>query len=308
MYAAQNRINRSPIAFRIHAPLPLTQRVPFGARTLRMCITRISKRLPLTAIIRRCACTKAEEKGIKDSRRLFFSLLGLAVIMIVILLVMPPQSDAGNQIVSDIIDDSPYVDMDELSLWENGAFSLDNIGGESAVTIDGPEDISDTEDTAEQDSEADVIPSGDEGIAAVYDSPVMSETPLYTVLSDGVWSAVGIATNPNQVYGEDGVFTFDQMYGYRYYVQFFNGNTFNIALVEDEITEETHTYELMDSYYCEGLRNTDGVGYRFYYGADGRLYLCLYYYVGDGSEPDITDFIVFEQKGATVDWNALDAS
>lgn len=126
--------------------------------------------------------------------------------------------------------------------------------------------------------------------------------PLYTVLTDGVWSFIGVANNPNHVGGSDGDFTLGDAAGNMYFLEFFVDETMNILIQEDTTTEEIHYYEIMDTHYADTFLIEGTYGYRFYYGRDGLLYMCFYYDDGNGEYPDITDFFVFDQLGAQVDW------
>jgi hypothetical protein len=139
----------------------------------------------------------------------------------------------------------------------------------------------------------------------VFDAPTWSTDPIYMVIDEGgVWTSVGIATNPNQVSGSEGVFNLDDIEGCMYYMEFFADLTWNFKYDEGVTGVETRWYEIMDTEYCDTFMDEDGMGYRFYYGNDGRLYMCFYSEVGGGNYPDLSDFLVFERKGDTIDWAA----
>lgn len=140
----------------------------------------------------------------------------------------------------------------------------------------------------------------------VFDTPVLSTEPVYQVLSNGVWTSVGVATNPYQLYGEDGTtFDVDAFDDFMVYVEFFADETYSMKSVDGTTVDmETDYYEIMDIEYVDGYTDEWDTGWRFYYGDDGRLYVCLYEDMWDDTYPDVSDFIVFELRGDTVDWNA----
>ena len=194
----------------------------------------------------------------------------LCVVLAVVLIVVFVRKSAEDKALADIIEASPHVDMNDFDDWE----------GEYSLPVDGDS----------------------YGSFVAFDTPSWSQEPLYTVLTEGVWTSVGIATNPYQVNGDDGVFYLSDFDSYMYYAEFYNDLTCNIKFNEDTEQLESLYYEIMDTDYCDTYMDEDGVGYRFYYGSDGRLYMCLYYDAGDGTYPDISDFVVFELKGDYVEW------
>ncbi len=356
-------------------------------------------------------------KGLKIT---FFSLLGFMVILFVILILVLGSSEAINNddIIKGIIEQEPKVDMEAISKWDKGAFSINNIGassqtnlsdymsvwrllgmkvhptddayskefdpasGEAYIALDDegqlhsityfPDGVEASHKTVAYSFDNGMVmceasegaPEGscirleiikDRLVAATWlddtlltdyaiyektdktyhelidttlketSSPTPTETtqpvkdefefdvyqtpsfppksPLYTVLTKGVWTSVGIATNQNQMGGDDGKFALEDTQGCMYYLEFFDDQSYNLKYVEDEIQVEYDIYEIMDEHFCDGSPNENGIGKRFYYGAEGLLYMCLYYDAGDGAYPDVTDYIVFELKGDKVDWD-----
>ena len=140
----------------------------------------------------------------------------------------------------------------------------------------------------------------------IFDSPVWSSEQIYKqVDKGGVWTSVGLASNPNQAGGTDGVFTLSDFEDCMYYVEFFADQTWSILYDEAGDTGVKSSYfEIMDFEYLDTYDYDEGYGYRFYNGSDGRLYMCLWSDMGDGTYPDLSDFVVFELKGDTVDWSA----
>ena len=243
-----------------------------------------------------------KNKGLKIA---LLSVGGACIIALAVLLVLLLRPGSGN--VGAILNAEPTVDMNQLENAGTDEFSLAGVGdGASGDTDTTPGNNSgsvDFEIVTQQPSETQ---SGqDTGSLKYYDTPGQSEVPMYTVLTEGVWTSVGLATNSYQISGENGVFTLDYFEDCMYYVEFFNDLTFNIRFDEEGyVSDEMYDYEIMDTAYCDSYLDEDGLGIRFYYGADGRLYMCIYMDLEDGTYPDASDFFVFEQMGDTVDWGA----
>lgn len=232
---------------------------------------------------------------------ILISLAGLCVVLAVVLLIVL-KPFGGNDGGSTSLQTPPNNNASSYSGAgdTNNAFADQNDPVVSYTSPDAGQ--SDATDSAIGELENNGQSSG--GSMISFDTPAWSKEPIYTVLTNGVWTSVGLATNPNQQYGEDGVFYISDFEGCVYYVEFYNDLTCNIKYIEDTSGVETYDYEIMDIEYCDTYSDGDGLGYRFYYGNDGRLYMCAYEYMEDGTYPDITDFLVFEFTGDYVDWSA----
>ncbi len=251
---------------------------------------------------------------------LIISLAGLCVVIAaVLILVLKPFSSNGENATAST-SDAPVIGVeDDLNVVEP-----DN----DTSVFDDSDGLNDTEDSfnsydfgsagdnAAGNSAAPSAPTGTLTPSAapgssstqeltMFNVPAWSQDPIYTVIDPGgVWTSVGLATNPNQVSGSDGVFTLADYEGCVYYAEFFADLTWKIKFDEaGDIGVGTAYYEIMDLNYADIYEYDDSYGFRFYNGSDGRLYMC-FYLIDDDLYPDASDFVVFEKKGDTVDWAA----
>ncbi len=257
---------------------------------------------------------------------IIISLACLCVVIaaVLIIVLLKPFSSSGNNVIeanlpSSLQDGSGNGGTEDIILPDDNDGEIEDID----ELFGDPEDAGDLEDTELPDNtepiETDPSPSGTGNPLSVspdvqtgamdalvmFDAPVWSAEPIYkTIDLGGVWTSVGIASNPDQISGEDGVFYLSDFDGCMYYFEFFEDLTWNIKYIEDDSGIESRLYEIMDIEYCVTFMDDDGVGYRFYNGNDGRLYMCYYADMGDGTYPDLSDFVVFERKGDSIDWAA----
>ena len=247
---------------------------------------------------------------------LIISLIGLCIVIaaiLVIVLVKPFSS--GSSVIEaslppSIQDDASSIDDEHVSTDDNDIYVPDSDLPDVTATP-GDDGASGTEqDDAVVPSEAGGQPSPSPSAVSteafiLFDLPAWSTEPIYKSIEEGgVWTSVGLAINPNQVGGEDGKFYLADYKDCMYYIEFFNDLTWGIKYDEAGDTGvETALYEIMDIEYADIYGYDDTYGFRFYNGSDGRLYMCLYQ-IDDDLYPDISDFIVFEKKGDTVDWAA----
>lgn len=76
----------------------------------------------------------------KSLKVVFFSLLGLVGILFVVLIVVLASGGANNaksddEIVKEILEQEPKVNMQEISDWDKGVYSINNIGSSSKANL-----------------------------------------------------------------------------------------------------------------------------------------------------------------------------
>ena len=256
---------------------------------------------------------------------LLIALAGVVVVTAAVLVIVlaKPFSSSNNTVINASLPSSNQYESssnDDVFVPDDDSYVLDSdtVAGDLDVTETPVNDIQDNSGQAD----AGVVPSQPGGQLAsspspspspsvadsgqslmIFDTPTWSTDPIYYVIEEGgVWTSVGLATNPNQCDGEDGVFSLSDFEGCTYYIEFFNDLTWNIKYDEyGDVGVETAWYEIMDTEYADIYAYDDTFGFRFYNGSDGRLYMCLYQIDGE-LYPDSSDFLVFEKKGDVVNW------
>jgi hypothetical protein len=87
-----------------------------------------------------------------------------------------------------------------------------------------------------------------------------------------------------------------------YYVEFFNDLTFNIRFDEDGYVATSLSITRLWTPLTATDTRRRRAGVQVLLRERRLLYMCVYIDMEDGTYPDASDFIVFEQKGDTVDW------
>jgi membrane-associated protease RseP (regulator of RpoE activity) len=134
--------------------------------------------------------------------------------------------------------------------------------------------------------------------AGVFPNPTWAKnTSIKDVLLSDKWHSVAIATNTNQVAGQDGVLVMDELIE-RYYELTFRRDFKSIVVLVDEdrdMWKERLKYEFVNNYGLHTGANEFGIGYGIYLGDDNRLYVCLI--SPEEGNSDVSDFLVFESFG-----------
>ncbi|MGI5907345.1 MAG: zinc ribbon domain-containing protein [Christensenellales bacterium] len=136
-------------------------------------------------------------------------------------------------------------------------------------------------------------PAGTDVSLRVFSTPSLDTSEkIESVLTGSAWEIAGIAHNPDQKAGNEGEYTLALYADFYERLTFTDDGKFRMYTeASGEVHDDSYTYEITGTNYCDSEKDEEGDYLRFYLAADGNLYATIMY-EGD----PYTDFCVYAPK------------